>query len=227
MGELEETQGVKTSEENKETSKETETLTREQAEEEKRKVRSDALAEVGRLKASSESAIKSARAAQERIDRMLKEQDESELETAKEQPDKLTVIRERQARRGAEAKLAKAEQELEGEKAKTAEAQEAVVKSTKERNAREIATRLNVDAKTLIKFTDGSAEAMEELAKSLPQKGETKTLTPDSGKTIGGGKTYKSEEILKTLDPSTMTPQQISEQVKELAKAAEEGRIKK
>ncbi|KKN11724.1 hypothetical protein LCGC14_1023520, partial [marine sediment metagenome] len=42
----------------------------------------------------------------------------------------------------------------------------------------------------------------------------------------GGAKTYKSEEVLKTLDNATMTPQEIHTQVVELEKAAMEGRIK-
>ena len=182
-----ETQDLKSSEELKETSEqEPETFTAEQVGERERKARSDALSDIGRYKASAENAIKAVRAAEERINRMLKEQAEAELETARDEPDKLTLIRERQTRRQAESELAKAKQELEEERAKTTEAQEVEAKSTKERNAREIATRLDVDAKTLIKFTDGSTEAMEELAKSLPRKSATTPLKPDSGKTIGG-----------------------------------------
>ena len=186
MGEPNERQDNPSAEQEDTSGKEPETFTREQVEEEKRKAKSDALADIGRIKKSADTAIKAVQAAEERINRMLKEQEEAELETARDEPDKLTVIRERHARREAETKLAQIEQELEEERAKTAEAQEAEAESTKERNAREIASRLGVDAKTLMKFTDGSTEAMEELARVLPGKGETTTLKPDSGKTIGG-----------------------------------------
>ena len=57
--------------------------------------------------------------------------------------------------------------------------------STKERNAREIASKYEVNIETL-KLTDGSVEAMEALAKQLSGK-EIKTLKPDSSKTGGGG----------------------------------------
>ena len=187
MGEPNEKQDVETSAEQEDTSKtEPETFTREQVEESARKSKSDALAEIGRYKKSADNAIKSVRAAEERIDRMLKQQEDDELEAAKEEPDRLSAIKERQTRRRVESELAKTKSELDGEKAKTTEAQEAEAKSTKERNAREIATRRVVDAKTLIKFTDGSIEAMEELARSLPKKGEATTLKPDSGRTTGG-----------------------------------------
>ena len=225
-----ETQDLKSSEELKETSeKEPESFTAEQVGERERKARSDALADIGRYKKSAEDAIKAVKAAEERINRMLKEQEDSELAAARDEPDKLTLIRERQARRMAESDLAKVRQELseKDERVKLLDEQEA--KSTKERNTREIATRLNVDANRLAKLaklTDGSLEAIEEIAKELPKKGETAPLRPDSGKTIGGGKTYKVGDVHKTLDPRTMTPKQIHEQMLEIEKATREGRIK-
>jgi len=208
--------------------KEPETL-----EEQVKHIKEAAFAEVGRYRVATEKATKAAEtarkaadAAEVRLNKFIKDQEEVELEAARDDSDALTKIRARQRERGAESKLEKLEQELDEEREKSKEAQEVSAKYTKEQNAREIATRLNVDFESLVKFTDGSAEAMEDLARILPKKGEETTLKPDSGKTIGGGKTYKSEEVLKTLDPSKMTPQEISDQVKELAKAQEEGRIK-
>ena len=197
MDRPEDTQDVTTSEDTKETSeKDTQTFTREQVEEREQKAKSDALADINRYKTEAQRHMQAAQAAEERTNRMLKEQGEAELETARDEPDKLTLIRERQARRQAESELATAKQELDGEKAKTAEAQEAEAKSTKERNAREIATRLVVDAKTLREFTDGSTEAMEKLAKVLPKKDETKEpLKPDSGKTSGGGEKTDDQKL--------------------------------
>jgi len=189
LDETKETQGVATSGDTKGTSeKEPETFTKEQVEEAERKGKSDALSEIGRYKTSAENAIKAAKAAGERLDRMLKEQEDAELEAARDEPDKLTGIRARQAQRQRDTDLEERERKLKESEDEHAEALKGVVESTKEQNAREIATRLNVDFEPLVKFTDGSTEAMEELAKSLPKKGEGTALKPDSGKTIGGGK---------------------------------------
>lgn len=186
MGEPNEGQD-KSSAEQADTSEETKTFTEEQVAEKERKATSDVSAELGRMKKLNEGLIKSSQAIQDRLDKRDKEEVEREREKYQDQPDKLNAITERQGRREAESKLTKVEQELEDEKAKTTEAQGVSAKYTKEQNAREIATRLGVDFKPLMKFTDGSAEAMEDLAKSLPKVGETQTITPDSGKTIGGG----------------------------------------
>ncbi len=219
-----------TSEDTKGTSeKEPETFTKEEMAEATRKTKSDALAEVGRLKKSTDTAIKAAQAATGRLDQMIKDQEDEELKAAAGNTEQLSAIKERQMRRLIESKLATVETERDekDEELKLANADKAEV--TKERNAREIATRLSVSPSLLAKLaksTDGSIEAIEEIANELPKKGETPTLKVDSGKTSGGGRTYKSEEILETLDPSKMTPQEISTQVAELAKAQGEGRIK-
>ena len=184
MDEPKKTQDVTTSENTEETSTTPETFTEEQVKERETKARSDALAEVGRLKKATEDAIKAATRANERIVQMLKDQEDAELEANRDDVEKISAIKERQARRRVESELVETRQKLEDEQAKTTEAQKAEAEHTKERNAREVATRLGVDAKTLIKFTDGSVEAMEDLAKSLPKKGEP--LKPDSGKTTGG-----------------------------------------
>ncbi len=184
MGEPNEVQDVNTSEQKAETSEQTETFTREQFDEGTRKAKSDALSELGRAKKLNEGLIKSSQAIQERLDRKEREDDERELEANQGNAPALSAIKERTARRKLESELATTERELGEEKAKTAEVTESEVKHTKERNAREVATRLGVDAKILQKHCD-TVEAMEELAKSLPQKGEAKALKVDSGKTSG------------------------------------------
>ncbi len=217
-----------TSEQTTETSKEEpETFTKEQVEEATRKAKSDALSEVGRLKASSEKAIKSAQAAEERVNRMLRDQDDAELLLHKDEPEKLSAIRERQTRREAEAKLATVEQELEEEKSKGAEAKQAADKHTKERNAREVATRLGVDYKPLRDSTDGSVEAMEELAKHLKPKGEPKDpLKPDSSKTKGGtgGIPTNKEQFEKWV--ANLSQSEFEERSPEINKMMREGKIK-
>lgn len=83
-------------------------------------------------------------------------------------------------------KLAKRERELDAREAESKPQIEELAKSTKERNAREIATRHSVVMEDLIEFTDGSLKAMEALATKL-SKTEESTLDPDSGRTVGGG----------------------------------------
>ena len=153
-------------------------------------IKETALAEVGRYRVATDKAVKAAGAAEARLTQFIKGQEEAELVAAGDDTEKQTTIRERQGRRTAESELVKVRSELDEEKAKTTEVEEKEAEHTKERNAREVATRLQVNAKTLLKFTDGSVGAMEELARDLPKKGEAKTLTPDSGKTTGGAKDF-------------------------------------
>ncbi len=205
MGELDEKQGVATSAEQMETSvKDPETFTKEQMEAE-RKGKSDALADIGRLKTEATKAIKAAQGAEDRIAKMLEEQDEADRAKYRDEPDKLNAIDERGKRRTAEAKLTKVTQELGEveERVKAVERKES--ESTKERNARETAARLNVDPNLLVKLatiTDGSPEAIEAEAKFLPKLGETKALKTDTGTTTGGGVGKKPTlEELKASDP--------------------------
>ncbi len=230
MDELTETQDENTSENTEETStKEPETFTREDLEETRRKAKSDALSEVGRLRAANEAAIKAAKRANERVEQILKEQDDAELAAAEGKEEVVSAIKERQKRRLVETELATAKQELDEEKAKTTEAQEEAALHTKERNAREVATRLGVDAKLLAelaKSTDGSVEAIEGKAKLCPKKGEAKTITLDSGKMSGGGGILKLSEALGQLDPSGMNPAEIHAKAVEIEKADKEGKLK-
>ncbi len=200
MDEPKEPQDEPTSEGTEDTSeKEPITFTQKELEEATRKARSDVLAEAGRYKAESERALKAAQAAQKRLDDMQRVQDEADLETHRDEPEKLSAIKERIARRKAESDLEEAMQKLneKDEKLKELEGKEA--ESTKERNAREIAARLGIDANRLAKlarFTDGTTEAIEDIAKDLPKLQEKKPLTTDSGKTKGGaGKKPTLEEV--------------------------------
>ncbi len=171
---------VETSPETKGTSK---TYTEEQTTELVRKAKSDALADVGRLKKSAEDALA-------RLNKMVKDQEVAEEETHKDDEPELRRIRSERARREAESNLESersARTELE-EKLRQIDAEKVV--STKERNAREIATRLGVDAGKLgrlAKFTDGTPEAIEDIARDLPKVTEGKpSLKTDSGRTLGG-----------------------------------------
>lgn len=231
MDEPKGTQGAATSENTEETSeKEPETFTQEQVKELERKAKSDALADINRYKTESTKAIKAAQAAEARIDRMLKDQEESELEDARDDADKLSGIRDRQAKRRAESELAQVKQELSEKDEQIKQYGDKEAESTKELNAREIATRLNVDANRLAKlakFTDGSTEAIEEIAKELPKKGEPKSpLKPDSGKTTGGtgGIPTKMEQFRTWV--AGLSQEEFEERSADINKMMKEGKIK-
>ena len=172
------------SEVNQETSKKPDTSTEELV----RKAVSDALSKAGRtdkvLKDREDRLKKTITDAQEAQENWRKQRRESEEETFRDDADALKTLKKKYALEDREAKLALKEAELDGRKGEYEEAQQVVAQSTKERNAREIATRLKVDPETLIKFAD-TEEAMEELAEKLT-KG-TETPRPDSGGTTGGG----------------------------------------
>ena len=224
------TQDVETSEDTKGTSdKDPETFTKERHDEDVRKAKSDALAEVGRYKKSADDAIKAVKATEARIDQMLKDQEDAELADAEGNAEKLDAIKERQGKRRAENELAKVRQELDENKEKVRLLDEKEVESTKERNAREIASRLDVDAKRLVKlakFTDGSTEAIEEIAQELPKRGEAKTLKVDSGKTTGGsgGIPTNMERFRKWIDG--LSQEKYEELAPEINKMMKEGKIK-
>ncbi len=71
--------------------------------------------------------------------------------------------------------------------------------STKERNAREIASRYEVKPETLL-LTDGTVESMEALAKQITGK-EIKTLKADSPKTTTGGSKLTAKQV-KDMSPA-------------------------
>jgi len=186
-----------TSGEQKETPKEPQTFTKES----EKKAIDDALSAAGRdaksITEKTTEAQKILESAQKTRTDVLAEQErwqternEAEKEAAKEDPDALKSVQERQRQRAKDAELARKTQELSARETKVAEAEKKESESTKERNAREIATRLGVDSKLLVKLaklTDGSTEAIEAEAKILPTKGEPKTpLKTDAGTTTGG-----------------------------------------
>ena len=172
------------------------TITEEESKQRETKVRSDALADINRYKAEAEKAIKAANAASERVDRMLREQEEAALEAKKDDPEAIKRIR-------AEQKMRQLESELESERQGKAELEERQKQTDAEkaeasriRQATEIATRLNVDSGKLIKlakFTDGTAEAIEDIAKDLPKLTPAKPgMKPDSNLSGGGQMSWEA-----------------------------------
>ncbi len=213
---------------------ETPTLTASQAQKIAEKARSDALAEVGRYKKSAETAIKSMEAVEKRLSRIEEERFNSELENARDDTDKLREIRRRQDDSRKRAEVEERERKVGVEKAEFDERIKRAEAIERRELSRTVATEYSVDSNTLEKFGGTERDAMVELAKTLSKVGTDEneqgrarmTEPPDSGKTKGGGQTFTQGEVLKSLDPSKMTPQQIKEQVAEIVRAGEEGRIK-
>ena len=164
-----------------------ETFTREQVGEVSKKAADDALSGAGRTAADFEKREVAVKAAEDRVAQERKDRNQAELDAVKGDPEARSAIEERHKHRETKSELAKVKQELDTEKEKSKEASAQAVETDRTVKAAEIAAKHDVDLGALIKFTDGSPEAMEELAKALPKKGEAKpSIRLDSGKMIGG-----------------------------------------
>jgi hypothetical protein len=156
------------------------------------KVRSDSLAELGRVRKAAEDAIRKAtESSNSQIAKLIKEQEDRELEAVKGNPDASTAIKERQTRRQRETELTKAQEELNEAKNRLQELSNKDKDTVKERTTREIAERLKIDPVKLadkVKFTDGSAEAIEAIAEMMPKLSPQprNNFRPDSNEAAGG-----------------------------------------
>jgi len=195
-----------TSPETEVTSQEPPRFSQEQVDKLMDKVRSDSLSELGRVRKSAEEAIKKATTEATRVYReLIKQREAEELEAVREEPDKAAVIRERQARRQTQSELTEAQTELKEANTRLQELSARDVETNRERTTREVSERLKVDPARLaklVKFTDGSAEAIEEIAKEMPKLITTpkNPLRPDSNDTVGGTaktKTQIQEDYIK------------------------------
>mgnify|MGYP001597721881 FL=1 len=160
--------------------------TREDVDKAVRDARSAALADIGRFKTESQNALKAAQAAQERVSQMLKEQEARELDEARDDPTRLSVVQERQRRRAIESELNLTRQQLNEANAKAEESQAKYAQVTRGQIVKDVSLRFNVDAtrlEKLARLTDGSIEQIEDVAKDLSPRS---VLKPDSGSTIGG-----------------------------------------
>ena len=220
------TQDEKTSEETKGTSgKETPTFTDEQAQVMATKAVSDALSAAGRTAKALEVRELAIKKTEENNERRLVEAREAELEANRDNPDELPKIQKRHREEVRQAKLDKREQELEEREAKSSVALDKVTKAETKERAQIVATKHDVDVSTLEKHTDGSLEAMEDLAKSLPKKGEAKPpIGTDSGKTTGSGSMPNNLEDFKAWAANLSQSEyeskasEIDERLKELQK---------
>ena len=168
------------------------------------KGKSDALADVNRTLAESSKSRKAAEAAEQRVTQMLKDYEE----TIRDDPDKLNEWRGKQAKTKADADLARMQQELDEAKQRLSQVDNEKTETIKQQKAREIAGRLNVDAGNLIKlakFTDGTPEAIEDIAKSLPKIVPENPLSPDSNR--GSGSSASDQRIRDAFIANPEKPQ--------------------
>ena len=167
------------------------TFTQEEHDKAVRDAKTAALADIGRLQKASADSLKAAQDAQARVNQMIAEQDRRELEEAEGDSQRLSALQERQARRKAESELAMTKQELAQKNELIQQTEMEKVETKRAQIVREVATdpRFNVDPvrlARLAKATDGSVEAIEDLAKDLPTGTPKTSLKPDSGDAIGG-----------------------------------------
>ena len=165
------------------------TFTKDEVDKAVRDGRSAALADIGRLTKESANSLKAAQEAQARVNQMVAEEDKRELEGAEGDPQRLSALQERQRRRTAESELATTKQELAQKNELIQQTETERAESKRTQIVQEVATRFTVDPARLArlaKATDGSVEAIEDLAKDLPTGTPKTPLKPDSGGAIGG-----------------------------------------
>ncbi len=171
--------------------KEPETLTEEDR---TKKAVSDALSAAGRdAKAMEirESAVKEALTKAEKLQTDIKKTADEKVETdyraaldrAGDDPLAKSKVELDHSLKTVRAKLADTQSDLGKRNEELTDARKVAAESTKERNAREIASKYAVSLE-LLALTDGSVESMEALAKQISGK-EIKTLKPDESKTTG------------------------------------------
>lgn len=201
----------------------TSTYTEDQVKERERKARSDALADAGRARVEAERATKAAQSALDRLSRMEQDRIEGELESYKDDPAEIRRIRAEQKAKQLESELAIARQELDDERATKTVLETEKRELSKTQIARDIATRLNVNIDQLVKlskYTDGTLEAIEELASELPKGGGMTSGRPDSNQGNGGG-----ERIFTAKELGDRAFWEANRE--EILKAEAEGRIRK
>ncbi len=198
----EKNEGVKTSQTTQGTS--TATFTQTQVDEQVRKARSDALADIGRLKKASEDAVKSAQAAQARLEQMQRDQERAELEAVKDDPDRLEIIKERQEKRKLKAELDVEKQARTELDTRLKQSESEKTEAARAEQVKVIAAKLNVSPTVLgklAKFTDGTPEMIEDIAKDLPKVNPAKGFRPDSGGSQGGSVSWEQVRDAYIKDP--------------------------
>lgn len=195
-----------TSEDPKETSEQApQTLTEENR---TRKAVSDALSAAGRTAKAMEARegkVKEALTKAEKLQADIKKAEDeraereyrADIERAGDDPLARSKVELSQQIRKLRGELGDTKTELGKRDEELTDARKVAAESTKERNAREIASKYEVDSK-ILELTDGSKESMEALAKTLSGKG-IKTLKPNGSKTSMGSASFERirDEMIK------------------------------
>jgi len=184
----------------------TETLTRIEHEAAVAKAKSDALADVGRLRKSLEENTRIANAAMTRLKEIEEENYRRQEIDAQDDPTRLSEIRRERRLKEKEAEVADKETRISTQLQKLLQV-----------NAKALSSQYNVTDDILLRYAGEDADKMEELAKSYGErkgKGDVRRMTqePDSGKTTGGGAGLTREDIAK------MSPEEVNRRSAEIAK---------
>ena len=173
-----------------------------------KKAVSDALSAAGRTDKDVEAKLKKANEAASKAEKLMldikaenkrKAEQDYQEELRKADGDVIAIrnIKLAKGLKEVQAELGDTKTELGKSQEELTDARKVAAVSTKERNAREIASKYEVDSKTLL-LTDGSAESMEALAKQISGK-VIPTLKPNGSKTIGGSASFEKirDEMIK------------------------------
>ncbi|KKM87913.1 hypothetical protein LCGC14_1264140 [marine sediment metagenome] len=185
----EKTDGTVTSPSSETSEEQPVTFTQEQLDAAVRKSTSDALATAGREAKTLEETRKANAATLKSLNerettlRRATETAENATARASEDPD---AYKNLEARRDTQRR----EDAIVSDRAALDERERTVTAAASVINATKIAAESKVDAETLLKFTDGTEDAMKELALQLqtPEAAPATTITPDPGTGSGGVK---------------------------------------
>lgn len=173
---------------------ETPTFTKKQADALVVKARSDALAEVGRLKKAADDANRIAQDVLKRLQTREQEDMRREEEAAKDDPEKLSALQMRRQAQQEKIAVEEDRRRVEADRTEIQTQRQEIL----EHRAERLAEKYNADAALLLKYGGSSKESMEELAKSFGERTSTgespkgrMTTSPDSGKTKGSGTARK------------------------------------
>ena len=173
------------------------TFTQEDLEKAKAKAISDALAAAGRTAKALEEKEKRIKAEQEKLANAERERELQELESARDNPETLSLIQRKQ-KLAAEIRAFNAKQDEFNRKQAEFESQFAEVQATRfEASVASIASKYGVKADTLKDLGITDINVLDKVASQMKPVAEIK---PDSGKTVGGGRTFSREQIAKMTD---------------------------
>jgi len=200
-----------------ETAETPKTFTEDEVKKQVRDARSAALAEIGKLRTESERSVKLAQAAQVRLDKLLKEQEDAELAAADGNPEQLSAVQERLKRRRAEAELDQVKTELDTHKTRIQEIESERETIKLEQTVNQIAGKFNVSPERLSslvkRFKEVTPEAIEDLAQDLPKIQTPTPIKTDSNVSTSGGGGKLTPEKLRG-----MSPEDLVKNAKEIAK---------